>query len=186
MRFLCLRSFLPLLAAGFWFAIGGVCAAQEIKFPEKSPVVSFTLPDGWLTDEESGSSPLLRDCIFGATVKFRVRLLTEKYSDADFKQKMPDLIKANLGSFGLDASSLDPGSIKTTNCSVGDKFQAVCSEVKLKSLVLDEPYRLRCFGFTVDGKSMLAICGAEESAEKSTASPNPNFDKILGSFKPAK
>ena len=180
-RTLRLPLLLPLLAAGLWFAAGRICTAQEVKFPEKAPLVSITFPDGWIVDEESNTGFTSLDCISSATVKFHIRLLKDTYSDADFKQKMPGFIKANLGSFGLDASSLDPGAVKTTSRLLG-KIQAVCYEVKLKSLVLDEPYQLRCAGFTVDGKAVLVIWGMEDSAQKAGL----DFDKILGSLKPVK
>ena len=71
---------------------------------------------------------------------------------------------------------------EVTSRPLNDKIKAVCAEIKLKSLVLDEPCRLRIVGFTVDGKSMLAMCGMEESARK----PAQDLDKILGSLKPTK
>ena len=182
MRLFRSRSSLSLLAIGLWFAAGCVCAAQEVKFPDKSPLVSFTLPDGWFVDEESKADSSILDCIASATVKLRFRLFKETCSDADFKQGMPDFIKANLRSFGFDETSLDPSSIKVTSRPLGGKIQAVCAEVKLKSFVLDEPCLFRVVGFTVDGKSMLVMCGREESARKSGL----DFDKILGSLKPVK
>ena len=182
MRTILLPSLLPFLAAGLWFAAGSTCTAQEIKFPEKPPLVSLTLPDGWFADDESDSGPVIRDWHLSATIMFRIRLFKDAYSDADFKQKIPGLIKANLNSFGIDAVATDLGTLSVTNRLLNDKIQAVYCELRLKSTVLDEPYLVRVAGFTVDDKSMLAVCGMEVSARKAAL----DFNKILGSIKPAK
>ena len=177
-----LPSYLLIFAAVLWFAVEGVCIAEEVKFPDKSPLVSFTLPDGWIVDEDRGPDPSVLDGVYSATVKFRLRLLKDTYGDADFQQKMSSFFKVNAGTFGLDANSFDPTAIKVASRPLNDKIQAVCAEVQLKSVMLDEPCRLRIVGFTVNGKSMLAMCGMEESAQKAAQ----GSDKILASLKPTK
>ncbi len=173
---------LPLfLAAALWFAAGRVCLAQqEIKFPEKAPLVSFTVPKDWVVEEERGGDFPTRKCELGILSGLTITLLHETYSEADFRQKLPDLIKAKLAAFGFnpETSGLDLGPV--TNRPLGDKIQAVSAEAKFKAV--GDPYRAVVSGFTVDGKSMLAICCLEQAERE----PAALADTIRNSFKPLK
>ena len=49
-----MKTILKICAATFLFCLPAMAADQEVGFPEEGPLISLTIPDGWLHEYQGG------------------------------------------------------------------------------------------------------------------------------------
>lgn len=100
---------LLLLAATFLIAASPSLLAKTIKFPEKDPAFSITLPDGWTAKADKDGN---LDCQAGDGSKFSFSIIASSNitSDEELKSYLPKL--AATMSEGAKLEGLKIGEVK--------------------------------------------------------------------------
>lgn len=99
----------PLILASLLIATSLSLSAKTIKYPEKDPAFSITLPDGWTTKPDKDGD---LDCVAGDGSKFSFLIMDSKNitSDDELKSYLPELART-MGE-GVKLKDLKVGDVK--------------------------------------------------------------------------
>lgn len=163
-----------ILSVSLFFAIASGLGAGTIKFPEKDPVFSFTLPDGWTT-EPSGKSGSGLECKAPGRPSYSFRLgpippKTEKDVKTGIAELLPTLENSDLKDFKVG---------KVEQMTVGKMKVFV---IKATALLASDPIILRLMAFAP--KKGTYFTTLSMVGEKVDAAHLDVMNEILGSVKP--
>ena len=164
----------PLILASLLIATSLSLDAKTIKYPEKDPAFSITLPDGWTTKPDKDGN---LDCVAGDGSKFSFLIMDSKNvtTDDELKSYLPEL-----------ARTMGENLLK--DVKVGDiKEMTNANKVKLMGLNAPGqtegiPMVISLAGFAPTKGNYFVIMGAE-SAEVDKAH-DKDMGGILNSITP--
>ena len=163
-----------ILSVSLFFAIASGLGARTIKFPEKHPVFSFTLPDGWTT-EPSGKDGSGLECKAPGKPKysFLLRPIPSK-TEKDVKTGLAELLPTLENS---DMKDFKAGEVE--QMTVGKMKVFV---IKATALLAGDPMVLRLMAFAP--KKGTYFTTFSMAWEKGDAAHVDVMREILGSVKP--
>ena len=161
-----------ILSVSLFFAIASGLGAGTIKFPEKDPVFSFTLPDGWTT-EPSGKSGLEFKAPGRPSYSFRLGSIppkTEKDVKTGIAELLPTLENSDLKDFKVgEVEQMTVGKMKVF-------------VVKATALLSGDPIILRLMAFAP--KKGTYFTTLSMAGEKADAANLDVMNEILRSVEP--